>query len=224
MESQQELPGLPSFEKWDHTDGSTGWKYWITKECRKTDQQIDGMICAQLDGEAQFLAKDLLTESIQMSEALFTFISISYQDTFNSGRFDTAQAWRLTCKFIKRIFVELRDVQITARAGIHINEPWSSAAKFLFATLQAHGIMYSFMRLDIKNHPSISSEMVKFICYSQPASDTADVLNRITATESMQRTHQSNLSKLELKAKKIDTWKADTDKHLKKLKEKTDTA
>ena len=27
MESQPELPGLPSFEKWDHTDGSTGRKY-----------------------------------------------------------------------------------------------------------------------------------------------------------------------------------------------------
>ena len=36
MESQPELPGLPSFEKLDHTDGGTGRKYWITKKCRKT--------------------------------------------------------------------------------------------------------------------------------------------------------------------------------------------
>ena len=198
MESQPELPGLPSFEKWDRTDGSTGRKYWITKECRKTGLQIDGMIRAQLSDSAQFLAKDLLTESIAMSEALFNFISTSYQDTYNSGRFDTVQAWQLTCKFVKRIFVEMGDVRITARAGIHINEPWTSAAKFLFATLRAHEVMHSFMRLDIKNHPSISSEMVKFICYSQPASDTAEVLTRLASTESMQRTHQSTLSKLDL--------------------------
>jgi hypothetical protein len=222
MDSQPELPGLPSFEKWDHTDGGTGRKYWISKECRKTGIQIDGMIRAQLDGVAQYLAKDLLTESIAMSEALFTFISTSYQDTFNSGRFDTKQAWQLTCKFVKRIFVELGDVRITARAGIHIDDPWTSAAKFLFATLRAHEVMHSFMRLDIKNHPSISSEMVKFICYSQPASDTTEVLSRLTATESMQRTHQSNISKLDLKAKKIDTWKAETDKLLKKLKDKAE--
>jgi hypothetical protein len=108
------------------------------------------------------------------------------------------------------------DVQITARAGIHINAPWDSAAKFLFATLRAHKVMHSFMRLDIKNHPSISSEMIKFICYSQPVSDTAEVLTRLTATESMQHTHQSNLSKLELKSKKIDVWKLGTDKLFKK--------
>ena len=224
MESQPELPGLPSFEKWDRTDGSTGRKYWITKECRKTGLQIDGMIRAQLSDTAQFLAKDLLTESIAMSEALFNFISTSYQDTYNSGRFDTVQAWQLTCKFVKRIFVEMGNVRIIEQAGIHINEPWTSAAKFLFATLRAHEVMHSFMRLDIKNHPSISSEMVKFICYSQPASDTAEVLTRLAATESMQRTHQSNLSKLELKSKKIDVWKADTDKLLKKIKDKVDIA
>jgi hypothetical protein len=222
--SQPELPGLPSFAKWDHTDGGTGRKYWIMKECRKTGIQIDGMIRAQLDGQPQLLAKDLLTDSISMSEALFNFISTSYQDTFNSGRFDTTQAWQLTCKFVKRIFVELGDVRITARAGIHINDPWTSAAKFLFATLRAHEVMHSFMRLDIKNHPSISSEMVKFICYSQPASDTTEVLGRLSTVESMQRTQQSNISKLDLKAKKIDTWKSDTEKLLKKLKDKAEIA
>jgi hypothetical protein len=224
MSSQPELPGLPSFAKWDHTDGGTGRKYWIMKECRKTGIQIDGMIRAQLDGVAQVLAKDLLTDSISMSEALFNFISTSYQDTFNSGRFDSDQAWQLTCKFVKRIFVELGDVRITARAGIHINDPWTSAAKFLFATLRAHEVMHSFMRLDIKNHPSISSEMVKFICYSQPASDTSEVLSRLAATESMQRTQQSNISKLDLKAKKVDTWKSETEKLLKKLKDKAEIA
>ena len=168
------------------------------------------MIRAQLSDKAQFLAKDLLTESITMSEALFNFINTSYQDTYNSGRFDTTQAWQLTCKFVKRIFIELGDVRITARAGIYINEHWTSAAKLLFATLKAHEVMDSFMCQDIKNHPSISSKMVKFICYSQ-ASDTAEVLTRINMAESIQRTHQSTLSKLELEleleSKKLDIGK-----------------
>ena len=66
--------------------------------------------------------------------------------------------------------------------------------------------------------------MVKFICYSQPASDTAEVFTCLAATESMQCTHQSNLSKLELKSKNIDVWKADTDKLLKKINDKVDIA
>ena len=66
--------------------------------------------------------------------------------------------------------------------------------------------------------------MVKFICYSQPASDTTAVLSRLSAAESMQRTQQSNISKLDLKAKKVDTWKSDTEKLLKKLKDKAEIA
>ena len=44
LDSQPELPGLPSFEKWDHSDGGTGRKYWINKECRKTNVQLAGRL------------------------------------------------------------------------------------------------------------------------------------------------------------------------------------
>jgi hypothetical protein len=59
------------------------------------------------------------------------------------------------------IFVEMGDVCIMARAGFHINDPWVSAAKFLFATLQTHEVMHSFMCLDIKNHTSIYQRWAK---------------------------------------------------------------
>jgi hypothetical protein len=192
IDSQPELPGLPSFEKWDHTDRGTGQKYWISKECRKTGVQIDGIIRSQLARAPQYLANDLLIESIAMSEELFNFISTSYQDTFNFRMFDTHQAWQLTCKFVKHIFNELGDVCITTRVGIHVDDPWTSGAKFLFDTLHAHKVMHLFMQLDIKNHPSISSEMVKFICCSQPASDTTEVLGRLSPTESMQSRRMDN--------------------------------
>jgi hypothetical protein len=219
LQAQPELPGLASFKKWDNHDGATGRKYWIKKECRNTGIQIDGMIRAQLDKTAQYLAKELLIDSMAMSEELFNFISTSYEDTMHSGRFDTHQAWALTSKFVKRIFTEIGDARIIARDGVHVSDPWTTAAKFLFATLRAHEVMSGFMRLNIKDHPSISSEMVKFICYSQPATDTAEVLSRLSSNESSIRTNQSNISKLETKARKIDVWKVELDKLIKKLKE-----
>ena len=76
------------------------------------------------------------------------------------------------------------------------------------------------MRLHIKDHPSISSEMVKFICYSQPSTDTAEVLSRLTANDALVRINQSNISKLEAKSRKIDLWKLELDKVIKKIKEK----
>jgi hypothetical protein len=219
--SQAELPGLPTFSKWDARDGRNGRRFWIRDETRKTEQQLDGWIRSQLDGPAQLLGKDLLVDSCAMSEALYTFISTSYDDTMHSGKFDSGQAWALTSSFVKRIFTELSHVRVIARDGVHVDDPWSTGATFLFATLKAHVIMEQFMRLSIKDHPSISSEMVKFVCYSQPASDASALESRVTAVEALQRSDQSTLSKLEPRVKRLETWKAEADKWIKKLKEKT---
>ena len=219
LQAQPELPGLKTFQKWDNQDGLTGRKYWIKKEARSTHTQIDGMIRQQLSGDAQYLARDLLMDSMAMSEELFNFISTSYEDTLHSGRFDSYQAWALTSKFVKRIFSEIGDVRVIARDGVHVNDPWTTAAKFLFATLKAHTVMKDFMRLDIKDHPSISSEMVKFICYSQPSHDTAEVLTRLSAAETLMRTNQGNLAKVDSRLKKLETYRVENDKIVKKLKD-----
>ena len=219
LQAQPELPGLKSFQKWDNQDGSTGRKYWIKKEARSTLTQIDGMIRQQLSNEAQYLARDLLTASATMSEEMFNFISTSYEDTMHSGRFDTDQAWALTSKFVKRIFTEIANARVVARDGVHVNDPWTTAAKFVFATLKAHVVMQDFMRLDIKDHPSISSEMVKFICYSQPSHDSADLLDRLSTAEALMRTNQGAIAKLDSRLKKLETHRVESDKLLKKLKE-----
>jgi hypothetical protein len=220
LDSQEELPGLSTFSKWDNQDGSTGRKYWIKREARNTAKQVDNMIRSQLTGPPQLLAKELLMDSLSMSQALFSFISTSYDDTVYAARFDSDQAWAMTCKFVKRIFTELADVRVIARDGIHTEDQWATAAKFLFTTLKAHEIMEEYMRLNIKDHPSISSEMVKFVCYSQPATDTAEVLSRLCNLESLQRGDQSGISRLEARIKKLEVWKTETDKTIKKLVDK----
>jgi hypothetical protein len=58
------------------------------------------------------------------------------------------------------------------------------------------------------------------VCYSQPATDTAEVLGRLSNVESLQRGDQSSISRLEARLKKLETWKSDTDKTVKKLVEK----
>ena len=217
LDFDPELPGLPSYNKWDLRDGSTGRRYWIEKECRKTFLQIESMIRQYLSGPAQLLATDLLMDCKSLCDRLSQFISQSYEDTMNSGRFDASQAWVMTCKFVKRIFTEISDVRIIARDGVHTDDPATTSAKFLFATLRAHQIMTEFMRLNIKDHPSISSEMVKYICYSQPSTDTANVFTRIGNLETLQRGDQSNISKLESRFKKLENWKTDAEKTIKRL-------
>ena len=137
----------------------------------------------------------------------------------HSGKFDSAQAWKLTCSFVKRIFQEISHERVVARDGIDVADHWATASRFLFATLKAHEVMAAFMKLSIKDHPSVSSEMVKFVCYSQPANDASELLSRVAGVESLQRADQSNISKIESRLKKLETWKTEADKTLKKLKE-----
>ncbi len=220
IDAQQELPGLPSFEKWDHRDGSTGRKYWIKKETHNTNKQLSGMIRHQLTGKAQILASELLMESKTMSDALYQFISTSFEDITHSEKFDDVQAWQLTCKFVKRVFSEIGDVRVIARHGIDTEDKWTTSARFLFATLKAHEVMDSFMRLNIKDHPSISSEMVKFICYAQPSSEASTLLSRMSNLETLQRGDQSQISRLETKVKSLQSWKSDAERLLKNMKDK----
>ena len=159
-------------------------------------------------------------DSYSMSESIYVFITSSYEDTMHSGKFDSAQAWTLTCSFVKRIFTEIGHARVMARDGVNVKDPWSTAATFVFATLQAHVIMQDFMRMSIKDHPSISSELVKFVCYSQPASDASTLITRLAAVEALQRSDQSNITKIDGRTKRIETWKMDSDKILKKLKDK----
>ena len=133
---------------------------------------------------------------------LSQFISQSHEDIMNSGRFDASQAWIMTCKFVRHIFIEVSDV------CIHTDDPATTFAKSLFATLQAHQIMTEFMHLNIKDHPSILSKMVKYICYSQPSTDTATVFSCLGNLETLQRGDQSNILKLESKFRnlKLGKW------------------
>lgn len=220
LNSSAELLGIPTFSAWDARDGSTGRKYWVKRESRGAYKNLDGMQRHELSGMFQGMAHDTLIDSKDWGELLTQFISTSYEDSMNSGRFDEQQAWQMTCKFVKRIFTEIADARVIARNGIDIEDKWTTSARFIYGTLKAHEIMEEFARLGIKDHPSVSSEMVKFICYSQPATDTADIMSRLGNLETLQRGDQSAISRMETRVKRVETWKTDSDKTIKKLVDK----
>ena len=81
--------------------------------------------------------------------------------------------------------------------------------------------MIKFMRFSIKDHPSISSEVAKFVCYIVPSTNTSEFLTRISAADSLQCSYQRNLAKYKGRLKKMDTFKTETEKYINKLKGKS---
>ena len=104
-----------------------------------------------------------------------------------------------------------------ARDNIHCNDLWFSTAKIIYGILRAHKVMKEFMRLNLRDHPSISSEMVKFVCYSQPASDTSRVINQLSELTESHKKVASTVSKNESCIKKLENWHKEATKTLKKV-------
>ena len=217
MSAHPELPGLPTYKDWDAGDTNTGRKFFILRNLKSTKTLIDGWIRSDLRGDAQILAFELLAASVYMAQELVQFISGVYHDLCTSGRFDDQQAWGLACKFVKRIFSEIGDERVVARDNIHCDDLWASTAKIIYGILKAHKVMKEFMRLNLRDHPSISSEMVKFVCYLQPASDTSRVLDQLEELATLSKKTAATVSKHESRIKKIENWKEEATKTLKKV-------
>jgi hypothetical protein len=211
-----ELPGIPTYADWDAGDTTTGRKHFIIRNLKNTKYLIDNWIRSEIQGEPQLLAFELLQASVYMAQELVQFVSMVYLDLKTSGRFDGDQAWNLACKFVKRIFTELGDARVVARDAIHCDDLWFSTAKILYGILRAHVVMKEYMRLNIHDHPSISSEMVKFVCYAQPASDTSDLISKLNAVEEQVKKSVSMTSKHESRIKRFENWKDEASKQLKK--------
>ena len=92
----------------------------------------------------------------------------------------------------------------------------SPLQKFLYVTLKAHTVVSEYMKLS-KKFIQVFHQM-KIVCYAQPSSDSPELISRILGVESMQRVDQSNISKMDTKLKKLELWKGESDKLLKKLK------
>ena len=152
---------------------------------------------------AQVLIHNLLHDSHTIPYALYKITRASYEDTNHSGKFDSNTAWKLTISFVRRIFTEVVYDRVSARDTINIDAPLTSGSGILFANLRAHSIMIEFMHLSIKYHPSIYSDMVIFLWYSQPSTNTSEFLTRISAVNYLQHYYQIQLSKQETRIKEL---------------------
>ena len=99
------------------------------------------MIRRILRDQIQILATNALMDSKTMCDMIQQFISITNEDTMHSRRFDSKEAWRMVCKFVKRTFIKIGDIRVVARIGIDTPGKWTTSARFIFATLKAHEII-----------------------------------------------------------------------------------
>mmetsp|Transcript_11714 Transcript_11714/g.14589 ORF Transcript_11714/g.14589 Transcript_11714/m.14589 type:complete len:105 (+) Transcript_11714:478-792(+) len=100
------------------------------------------------------------------------------------------------------------------------HDTWLMSGTYLFYTLKAHEVMQDFMRLNIKDHSSISSEMTKFICYNQASTDFSEIFDKLTILETSHRSDQAGANRLMTRMTKVERFVAETKEWMKQAEKK----
>jgi hypothetical protein len=140
--------------KWD--SGSTGLRYQIDKSLVDITVQVESAINSILMAypEAWQIAMECLIESKWFISELCHFISHTYSKWLHRGH-SKKEAWKMTSVCVWHIFGALHSERIVARDILDQPDAEFSAAKYLWATWKANGVMADYLRSRFYKHQSI---------------------------------------------------------------------
>lgn len=159
------LPGIPTKDKWEDNVGLSGAKVTIRDNEASIRTRVEEVITQRLSGhaEAQSLARILLSDTITFVSALNRFITETYKRLEESG-FGKTDSWKLVSKLVHRMFAtDCYHRRGAVSEFLDASDARTLSLGVLWGTLSTHQIMREYMSYGIENHPSISSEYVRFL-------------------------------------------------------------
>ena len=153
-------------------DNSYGVKVSIEDQTDNVMEQMSRLIEEQLGGSdprAVSLATTMLAQSMSFIHELCNYITVTLAELKASG-FPAKENWFLLTKLLFRMFaIDFNKVRSVVVEGLDVDKQDKEGARKLLArrtlwgVIQTHGKMREYMKIGFKNHPSISSEYVRFL-------------------------------------------------------------
>jgi len=173
LDTSKTLPGLTTPDKWDN-NGVTGLRFQLARELINVDTQMSNAIAVAFrdSPEASGLAKELLYRARKFVNDLGNFISQDYAFWLAKG-YAKAGSWELTCCSVRRLYEDIHQVRIIARDVRDLDDPASTAALVLWATLRTHVVMEEYTRRNFYEHPSISAVIARHLAANHTKPDDA---------------------------------------------------
>ncbi len=173
LDTARTLPGLSTPDKWDN-NGVTGLRFQLARELINVDTQLSSAINTAFRDlpEANALAKELLYRSKKFVNELSNFMSQDYSFWRAKG-YDKKGSWELTCCSVRRLFEDIHQVRVIARDVRDLDDPASTAALILWATLRSHKVMEDYSRRNFYEHPSISAVIARHLAANHTKPDDA---------------------------------------------------
>jgi hypothetical protein len=160
---QSFLSRLQAHKNW--SDGGHGMKPWMTARVAVVRKSILQDIANTLSSGslAYQVAVDALSRSVAWVNLLMTFIDSSYESLHVHSKFTKEQAWSLLTQLVTRIFTDMAKVREGVLMSLRTQDEESTCAAVLWTVFQTHDKMDEFFNANISDHPSVSSEYVKFL-------------------------------------------------------------
>ena len=184
------LKALKTPSEWDKVfskDMSRGLKDVLEERHDDIESVIRGHIDDSLTRhghhEAAALAREMLSESMKFVTKLSAYMTDTCRDLTERSGFLPEDAWLLTTQVVARVFKAMNTARSEIRSVTAKSSPTRNTAKVLFALLRVHDVMKEFLGQEIKNHPSISSEYVKFLASHMGYKDVLAVKKKLEAVE-----------------------------------------
>jgi hypothetical protein len=108
------------------------------------------------------VAHAALTETMAWITGFIQFIDEYYRE-LTKAKFGPTKAWHVTTRLAKRILDEVGTPRYGVQGAFEVGNSTQICQKNFWAVLKSHDVMADYKRLNFKNHPSIATELVKFL-------------------------------------------------------------
>ena len=116
-----------------------------------------------LESTAHWIATKCLSATVSFLTQLYGCVESIYKRLHNFSKFTTEQAWSLTTQVLERILADLFIPKDNILQSLKARNTSATCAQVLFASFKTHDIMAGYVAHKFENHPSVSTEYVKFL-------------------------------------------------------------
>ena len=112
---------------------------------------------------ARIFAAMSLTNTITFRTQLLSAIDAIYEKLTVISKSSKEQAWCLSVQILDRVMEDLFVPKDGVLDAMSINDPFSVCTHLVWAAFKTQNIMATYVGHNFENHPSISTEYVKFL-------------------------------------------------------------
>jgi hypothetical protein len=159
---ESQLSKLPNIKSWNQGQGSR--KKLLERKLPGIRQSFRTLITNSLMSQnprMYSIATEALERSISWITSLASWIDRSFENAHISSKLSEAKSWALVTQLVRRVFAEIFVVRMGTTQSMSSDRK-SMCTAILWSVFRTHDKMSEFENANFEDHPSISSEHIKF--------------------------------------------------------------